>query len=195
MRYRIKLPVDEIVQLHWSEDMPVKKICKKFHVSRIVINRILREAGVGHRNHSEARKVHWKHMTPKERIKEMSKLHDKIRGTHRTIENLEKRAKTRQFTVKLSKLEQTFLDAFQDAGINVVPQYAVSKFNIDFAITNRKIAIEIDGGHWHQSSRKLAQDWQKETFLREEGWTVIRFEANDLGSFVEKLRMHPAFLS
>ena len=134
-------------------------------------------------------------MMPEEKRVEMSKLHEKIRGAHRSIEDLEKRAKTKQFTVKLSKLEQTFLDAFQNAGINVVPQYAVSKFNIDFAITNRKIAIEIDGGHWHQSSRKLAQDWQKETFLREEGWTVIRFKADDLASFIEKLRTCPAFAS
>ncbi len=65
----------------------------------------------------------------------------------------------------------------------------VSKFRIDFALVFAKIAIEVDGDYWHGKSkvglnaRQMVQqfkDKDKEQYLREQGWSVIRISESDL---------------
>lgn len=78
---------------------------------------------------------------------------------------------------RLSPLETMFLELFKAVGIPVVPQYAIDIFNVDFAIPDAKLAIEIDGGNWHiDHPRKIAQDTKKQSFLTEAQWTILRFD-------------------
>jgi len=76
----------------------------------------------------------------------------------------------------MSKYETILNALLANKGIACIPQFAVDIFNIDLAIPDRKLAIEVDGGNWHHNHpRKLAQDKTKTEYLESVGWTVLRF--------------------
>ena len=58
---------------------------------------------------------------------------------------------------------------------------------IDIALPDSKIAIEVDGEHWHRN-RKV-EDAERDSYLRSKGWKVIRIPASDVktGKYVNSL--------
>lgn len=54
-----------------------------------------------------------------------------------------------------------------------------SHYKLDIAHPTMKIAVEIDGGS-HCSLVRREQDQRKETWLRGEGWTVLRFSNREV---------------
>jgi very-short-patch-repair endonuclease len=55
-------------------------------------------------------------------------------------------------------------------------QHPVGGFIVDFACTEYRFVIEVDGGqHAHN-----ARDARRTGFLERQGWTVIRFWSNDV---------------
>lgn len=170
-------------------------LSKRFNVDRGVIRRRLVELGVHIRSQSEAEALKWKQMTSQQRKHQVKACHDKVRGSTKTYESLCVRAKGMQAHFKPSKLEQAFLEAFQDGGINVVPWFAIGKFNVDFALPKSKIAIEVDGGNWHNSAKKKRQDAMKTSFLTSLVWCVIRFKSKDLVCVVQTIKSLPSFRS
>ncbi|WP_347337742.1 endonuclease domain-containing protein [Variibacter gotjawalensis] len=62
------------------------------------------------------------------------------------------------------------------AGIKFRRQVPIGPFVADFACICRKLIIEVDGGH-HANS---ASDARRDTYLRAEGWHIIRFWNNDV---------------
>ena len=57
-----------------------------------------------------------------------------------------------------------------------------SGFVIDFAILDQKIAIEVDGTHWHSSKEAKKRDRFKDYMLKREGWKVIRIKEEELNN-------------
>ncbi len=77
-------------------------------------------------------------------------------------------------------IEQMVGDALERAGITALPEYTVTengkRYRLDFAIISPRgnIAIECDNTASHRSMKARKKDKQKDKFLREFGWTVIR---------------------
>ena len=46
---------------------------------------------------------------------------------------------------------------------------------VDFAFPDAKIAVEYNGGNWHNTPQKRACDEIKTAFLRQQGWTILIF--------------------
>ena len=78
----------------------------------------------------------------------------------------------------MSKHEAALASALTTRGHAVVPQYAVSKYNIDIAFPGARLAIEVDGGQWHQTERKRASDKPKTAYLIAQGWRELRFSTS-----------------
>ncbi len=80
----------------------------------------------------------------------------------------------------VAPIEQMVGDALKRVRISAFPEYTVSasgrRYRLDFAImsTRGNIAIECDNIASHKSAKAREQDKQKDIFLRELGWTVIR---------------------
>lgn len=55
-----------------------------------------------------------------------------------------------------------------------VEEFAKDVFNIDFALVDEKIAVEVDGGCWHHYYTKKPFDIRKEKLLKKEGWSIYR---------------------
>jgi len=74
-----------------------------------------------------------------------------------------------------TNIEKKVRDYFDRKEINYVFQYSTrSGFVIDFVIPEKKIAIEVDGTHWHSSKEAKKRDRFKDYQLKREGWEVIR---------------------
>jgi very-short-patch-repair endonuclease len=57
----------------------------------------------------------------------------------------------------------------------VEQQYRVGRFRLDFAIPSLQIAVEVDGWH-HRSPEGAARDAERDSWLRSEGWLVLRVD-------------------
>lgn len=81
-----------------------------------------------------------------------------------------------------SKREIAFGKALTDAGMPAIQEYAVERWNIDFAYPDTKLAVELDPC-WHDSDSKHAKDVIKDARLRELGWSVLRLETRTSTSY------------
>jgi len=55
----------------------------------------------------------------------------------------------------------------------------LSLYHLDFAITNKKIAIEIDGNQHCSDNKIVESDIRKNAYLIENGWNIIRIKWSD----------------
>lgn len=83
-----------------------------------------------------------------------------------------------------TSLEQKLIDALEGVGLKRNKDYSFqhptrSGFIIDFAFTEIKLAVEVDGPH-HQTRRQRKHDCFRDKMLRREGWKVIRFTQNEI---------------
>jgi len=55
----------------------------------------------------------------------------------------------------------------------------VGRYLIDFALTDLRIALEVDGHYWH---RGLRDEAKRDSFLAKYGWRVIRITEDEINS-------------
>ncbi|HHF52949.1 MAG TPA: DUF559 domain-containing protein [candidate division WOR-3 bacterium] len=80
--------------------------------------------------------------------------------------------------IHLTSLEKRAKQILDELGVNYIEQYPTRLgFIIDFAIPDKKIAIEVDGKHWHKDKKRdRFRDWM----LRRAGWKVIRINEDEI---------------
>lgn len=60
-------------------------------------------------------------------------------------------------------------------------------YRIDFANRQSKLAIELDGFTYHASREQFGKDRERERYLIEKGWKVIRFHGDEIRNDVKKV--------
>lgn len=106
----------------------------------------------------------------------MAKAREATRGMKHTDEHRNKIARTRQDTVALSGDEAEIMSAFVSAGLHPIPLYAIHRYNIDFAFPEHQLAVEYNGGNWHNTPKKRAADEVKADYLATHGWRLMVFD-------------------
>ena len=66
----------------------------------------------------------------------------------------------------------------EEIGIFYIKELRVSRYFIDFACVDKKIAIEIDGQQ-HKQKERVKSDQRKDTLLLKQGWTIHRIKWPD----------------
>jgi very-short-patch-repair endonuclease len=61
-------------------------------------------------------------------------------------------------------------------GVNFRRQHPIPPYTVDFACVTAGIAIDVDGGQHAESRRDASRD----AYLRQRGWTILRFWNNDV---------------
>jgi very-short-patch-repair endonuclease len=91
-----------------------------------------------------------------------------------------------------SPLERHLARALDDAGINYVREYPVSRIHVDFALVDAKLAIECDGIRYHGTADARRRDARRDEFLRSKGWRILRFSGDqiryDIGACIRKIK-------
>jgi very-short-patch-repair endonuclease len=76
--------------------------------------------------------------------------------------------------LKPSYAEQYVINLLDELKItNITREYKVSKWFIDFADVERKLALEIDGKQ-HELPERKSSDEVKDQYLKNESWTILR---------------------
>lgn len=136
------------------------------------------------------------------------KLRQKATGKKLSLETKEKISKSRikyllenpdkvpyvlNHSSKPSWPEEVFKNALISFGIEGwVYKYRHSIYEYDFAFPDLKLDIEVDGGT-HKTEKVKKIDKRRDEFSRQQGWTVLRFEAErvkkDVVSCIEELKI------
>lgn len=86
---------------------------------------------------------------------------------------------------KMSRPEKITKDILERNGLSFDQEFKIGKYFIDFALPN-KIALEIDGKQHNYKERK-EKDLEKDKFLIEQGWKIIRISWDDKQNMEEKI--------
>ena len=69
-------------------------------------------------------------------------------------------------------------------------QYLINgdtRYRIDFAFPQLKVAIEADGEEWHASSEDIQHDKIRDSQLASQGWIVLRFTEQEIEDQIENV--------
>ncbi len=100
---------------------------------------------------------------------------------------LQKLQEKKPAKVKGNPIEDRFHEAFQNAypSIQLLPQYRIGKFRVDFAHLDTMIVIEIDGQEYHHKPVDRTKDYQRQHILEDLGWHFVRFTGSMIFHDVE----------
>lgn len=82
--------------------------------------------------------------------------------------------------------ERYWKKVFDKVGLNYKEQYSIHTYQLDFALVNEKIDIEIDGDQHYLDERIIRSDIRRNQYLENLGWKVIRIKWSDYKKLVDK---------
>jgi hypothetical protein len=156
----------------YDEGISLQAMGAHFGVSRGCIANRLRDLGLRIRNGHEAMKIRMARMTPEERQELSRAAHAAVRGMRRGSRELVDRARQVMEKAKLSGPEREVMAALTAAGLEVVPLYALHKYNFDLGIPAARVGIEVHNT-WHTEARKARQDALKLECALGMDWQVL----------------------
>lgn len=164
----IRLSGAELVESYQRGESELS-LAARYGVSRNVIRRHLLEQGCDTRGRSDASFVRAAKMTAEERAAQAEAAHDAVRGVEQTEEQLLARALGVERVGKVEPGgEQAMLGWLTERGETPIPQKAVGKYNVDFAVG--PVAVEILGGGWHSAKATHAR---RTPYILNEGWAML----------------------
>lgn len=89
-----------------------------------------------------------------------------------------------------SPIELQFYKEITQRVSSIEPQWEIvyegHKYRADFAIPEKKIAIEIDGHDYHKTKEQRTNDARRERDFQKAGWKVIRFTGSEIFKNVQQ---------
>lgn len=169
-----EIPTIELLRLY-SNGSSELSLSKLYCCSRGAIRSRLIAGGAKIRTRSEASIISAAHFTPAQRKKRAEKANIALRGSKNSIETKIRRSKYYEKHVELrqSRYELEFDTALHKHKIDFVPQKSFNVYNIDFALVDKKVAVEIFGGVWHGSGRHVDKFNEKSRLLLDDGWVIV----------------------
>ena len=152
----------------------VLALSKVFGVSRPVISRRLLEAGIDLRSGSAANKIRMGRMSASEKLALTANAHAAVRGVPQTEEHRCKIATCRESKQSnIGHSEIDLINRLQVRGFSITPQKAIGRYNVDIAITEPPIAVEIFGGQWHAHGSHATRFRKRCDYILDHGWAVV----------------------
>ncbi len=69
---------------------------------------------------------------------------------------------------------------------NLIPQVNIGPYRVDFAVLEKKVVIELDGHDYHSSKIQRTKDAERQRYLQQNGYTVVRFTGTEIHNDVNK---------
>ena len=167
------LPIDEIKKRYLSGESE-NSIAKSFKVSRTKMRKTFIENNIKTRDNATANRIMMATRTTEENRRNSANAHAAVRGVPQTKEHRHKIAKTREahpFMVAPSEI--ILADELRKRNIAVIPQKAIGSYNVDVAITESRIAVEIFGGCWHSFGSHARRFRKRTDYILNHGYAVV----------------------
>ena len=169
-----KIPGLEDLIARYNAGEPEYHLAREAGIDRGVLRRAFLRAGVYIRTLKEVKTASYARMTDDKKRSITSAANRASRGRKATDEELIKRAKSKQRLLSHATPVELDLAAWLvEQGFTVTPQGALGPYNIDIAIDEPRIAVEIYGGGWHCSGRHAARFLERTEYILNRGWSVL----------------------
>jgi very-short-patch-repair endonuclease len=177
------------------------RLAQELQISRSTFRTRLLRNGIQPRSQSESESAKWSRMTARQRRRQVKAAHDAIRGKPISRARALANAIGRERIAKISSLEKQLIKLLP---LKIVPQKAFGPYNLDIAIEEFSIAVELFGGGWHNYGRHKARFEKRLKYLLDRGWSVLFIwvdkrkypvtpvTAEQIIAFVEHCRRNPA---
>lgn len=183
---RVQTP-DDLVDTYVAGESELS-ISLRTGISRPTVRRRLLAAGVKIRSGSEANVLRMARMTPEARLALTDAAHTAVRGKPQSIEHRVKTALTIEANPgDPSKYEAEFSDLMnvRHPQVALVRQKAVGPYNLDFALCESRVAVEIFGGNWHTGGRHGRRYRKRTDYLIDAGWLPVIIWVKDAWPLTE----------
>jgi very-short-patch-repair endonuclease len=132
------------------------------------------EAGIEPRDRSAGQSNRLRLMSPEARLALSDKAHSAVRGVSQSEEHRCKIALgVERKGLVVSPKDKTLKEWLEGLGVDTVPLKAVGRYNVDIALTESRVAVEIFGGHWHMVGRHAARYRKRFDYLLDRGWLPV----------------------
>jgi very-short-patch-repair endonuclease len=151
----------------------MKSVLAGTGIGRKTFEEILRENGHQPRTLRQSVGLRYTRMTRHEIQSLVAKAHIAKRGRPASHNTQERRAKTFEATLQLASRADLIL-AFWLAqrSVKLTPQKAVGPYNIDIAIDELAVAVEVNGS-WHYFAGSVDTGVKRRAYLLDRGWSLI----------------------
>jgi len=165
--------IDEAIRLYESGSLYID-IARKFGVHWNSVRSALIRRGVKSRSISEVQKIKISRLSKEEIARQTKAAHDAVRGMRRTMEDLCKRAKGKEIKQShATRIERICAQMLWKEGFACVLQKAIGPYNVDIAITEPPITVDIFGGNWHASGRHAARFRKRFDYILDQNWLPV----------------------
>ena len=79
-----------------------------------------------------------------------------------------------------TSIELAAQEALKELKIEFISEYKIGRYAVDCFLPHLKIALEIDGDHWHSLPGVSKRDARKDKFLNSKGLTVVRISETEI---------------
>ena len=143
-----------------------------------------------------------------ERLRLTASAHQARRGSIASETELIKRAETRARSCSSASSYQIQIrDAIAKLGVDSILEKAVGPYNVDIALAESSVAVEVHGGGWHSQGTHWVGRPKRIKYLLSRGWLLIEVWAvspstlvaanlaNQIGAIADLNRRNPATVS
>lgn len=163
------------IQTFYDNGGTYKTINKKYGLSMSTISKAVKEGNLKTRSKSEANKLSRKNNPSSYIMSDETKKKISVSRTKYLKENPDKVPYLlNHYTNGESYPETYFSNVFEKEFIKVDRYIQEGIYQIDFAIIDKSIAIEVDGEQHYLDKNIVESDKRKNKYLKEKGWDLIR---------------------
>lgn len=158
--------MDKQIIYYYQRGVASYLIAKKFKVSNSYVRKLLEKNSIPIRGHDITNKVSASKRTPEENKAITAKATEANIGSIHTDRHRMKLALSRQRKPTIDPTyEKPLIDYFEKRGVEVIPQKAFSKYNVDLYIPSKNVVVEIFGGGFHNKKDAVELFHNKQKYL------------------------------
>jgi very-short-patch-repair endonuclease len=169
----LPISLDDLARRYLSGESELA-LSLAFNTSRATICDRLVKAGVTRRTKSEASFLAYGRMSEEARQDMTAAAHAAVRGKRQTEEHRCKIAQYNEREGRQSTSERWLAQQIANRlHVKPIPQKAIGRYNVDVAIAETRIAVEIFGGEWHATGSHAARFRKRCDYILNRGWSII----------------------
>ena len=155
------------------------QIANECGVSRTVVTRWLREAGIVRRSQSDAERIKWSFMTDECRRAQVARAHAATKGRVRSDAEVARSAASNfRNQTRKGRGEDAVAAICSGFGIAVEQQYPVGRYNIDVAMHELRVAVEVVG-NWPKPGGGTVPYRKRVEHLFDLDWCILWIDATN----------------
>lgn len=163
-------------------------IAKKFGISNTYVRALLKKNGISLRGHNITNKMSAARRTAEENLQITSAASESNRGSAHTDRHRTKLAISREKNPKIDPVyEKPLVEYLNKRKIEVIPQKAFYKYNVDLYLTQYNVVIEIFGGSFHNKKDAVVQFQNKMNYLSRNNIKVLVVWSDKNNYLVDKI--------